>query len=103
MADVKVEVNMDSVEKAIYSSPGTKPALLKMGQGIARQANSIGAGYKTPRWHDHKTGEVKGGKSPEYGATAGTRKCICIVHPENYAAMKDNYKHNTLLKASGGR
>lgn len=95
----RVEVDIKSIERAIYQSEGTKPALKKLGDSIAARANSLGAGYTTPKWHDHDTGEVKGGKRPEYGATLGSRRVLCIVHPENYAAMKDNYLHNTMLKA----
>lgn len=100
MGDVKIEINENSVMNAIYKSDGIKPALKTYGVRIANQANALGAGYRTAKWHDRTTGETKGGKQPKYGATLG-RKAICIVHPENYAAMKDNYLHNTMLKARG--
>lgn len=101
MANVttKVEVDMNSVEECVYKLPGTRDALGKMADYIAAKATALGAGYRTGRWHDHKTGETKGGKAPIYGGDVGERKCIGIVHPENYAAMKDNYLHNTMLKA----
>ena len=101
MGSDKIEIDEKSVMNAIYNSQGIKPMLLKYGQRIAGRANSLGAGYRTPKWHDHETGETKGGKQPEYGATLGNRRVICLVHPENYAAMKDNYLHNTMLKALG--
>jgi len=98
---VRVTIDHAAVQRAINTAEGTKPALKAMGENIAVRADSLGAGFRTARWHDHKTGEIKGGKQPKYGATLGNRSAICIVHPENYAAMKDNYLHNTLLKAKG--
>ena len=101
MASMRVKVNDKAVERAIANSPGIKRALKQKGDYHAAVANALGAGYRTGRWHDHKTGEVKGGKAPEYAATMGDKGDICLVHPVNYAAMKDNYLHNTLLKAKG--
>lgn len=95
----KVVIDDESVIRAINSSPGIKPALKKRGDAIASRANALGSGYVTPKWHDHETGETKGGKHPEYEATLANRYAICFVHPVNYAAMKDNYLHNTMLKA----
>lgn len=101
MASDRIVIDDKKVESAIDGSQGIKPALLSYGNRIASRANSLGAGYRTAKWHDHETGETKGGKQPEYGATLGSRRTMCIVHPENYAAMKDNYLHNTMLKAIG--
>ena len=101
MDSVRVEIDDNRVMAAINKADDIKPALKKLGTKIADQANVLGAGYRTPKWHDHDTGETKGGKQPKYGATLGNRQIICIVHPENYAAMKDNYLHNTMLKARG--
>lgn len=101
MADMRVTVDDAAVKRAIDGSDGVKPLLLKRGNEIASRANALGAGYRTPKWHDRKTGETKGGKAPQYGATLGSSRTMCIVHPENYSAMKDNYLHNTMLKAKG--
>lgn len=95
----KIVVDNESIMRAIYASPEIKPVLKKHGDSIAARANALGAGYVTPKWHDHETGETKGGKRPEYGATLASRRTMCFVHPENYSAMKDNYLHNTMLKA----
>ena len=99
MGSTKIVVDDNSVMRAINASPGIKPLLKKHGQAIASRADSLGAGYRTAKYYDREAGELKGGKRPEYGATLGTRYVLCLVHPENYAAMKDNYLHNTLLKA----
>lgn len=101
MGNDKIVIDDKSVMNAIYNSQGIKPVLMSYGRRIADRANSLGAGYQTAKWHDHATGETKGGKSPEYGATLANRQTACFVHPENYAAMKDNYLHNTMLKAIG--
>jgi hypothetical protein len=44
-----------------------------------------------------------GGTQPAYvgDVRMGRRGYVGIVHPGNYAAMKDNYENNTLLKAKG--
>lgn len=101
MADVKIELDMKSCEHACYHADGLKPILQKASNTIAARSTALGSGYRTPKWHDHDTGETKGGKAPKYGADVyhGKRGYIGIVHPENYSAMKDNYLHNTMLKA----
>lgn len=97
--DFRLSLDMNSVYGAIYKSPGTRKALGEEAEKIAARATALGSGYRTPKWHDHQTGETKGGKAPIYEGEAGERKCIGIVHPANYAAMKDTYLHNTMLKA----
>lgn len=101
MAKGRIVIDEKSVINAINNAQGTKPALMKYGMRIAERSNSLGAGYRTAKFHDRATGETRGGKQPEYGATLANRKTACFVHPENYAAMKDNYLHNTMLKAMG--
>ena len=104
MADVKVNVVLDKdAPEKIYGLPQVKGAVTKKASAIADMANQLGAGYRTPKWHDHETGETKGDTQPEYGyekaASSTTYGSIAFVHPLNYAAMKDNYLHNTMLKA----
>lgn len=100
---MRIEVDRKSAINAVNNAPGVEDALNSATQLIVSQANLLGLGYETPIWHDHKTGETKGGTAPEYaGDVRRVKKApIGIVHPANYAAMKDNYLHNTLLKAKG--
>ena len=87
--------------EAINDSPGIKPALEKVCNTITGKANSMSSGYRTGKWHDHATGEERGGTQPKYACDVKKKKrtMVGLVHPANYAAMKDNHEHNTLLKS----
>jgi hypothetical protein len=89
--------------RAINASPGLPGALESVTTRITATANALGSGYRTPKWHDHETGETKGGTAPVYAGDVriGKKGPIGIVHPANYSAMKDNHLHNTMLKAKG--
>lgn len=102
-SDLRIEINQASVERAIGFLPGTEQALITASDRIANQANALSSGFRTGIWHDHDTGEERGNTPTMYGADVfkGRKGYIGIVHPENYAAMKDNYLHNTMLKARG--
>ena len=65
------------------------------------RANDMSADFRTSKWHDHTTGETKGNTQPKYGSKTkfAAHYHHGIVYTENYAAMKDNKEHNTLLKA----
>ena len=98
---VKVDVSERSLERAVSYAKGTEAALRKYASKIERRANSMGASFKTGKYHrDHQSPAV-GGTKPRYGSDVelGRKGYVGIVHPENYAAMKDNHLHNTLLKA----
>ena len=101
MASVNVEINQGAKEKAINESGNLLTRIDREAKRIASNANNLGAGYRTGRWHDHATGETKGNTAPKYVGESrrGKKGPIGIVHPINYAAMKDNYLHNTMLKA----
>lgn len=63
---------------------------------VASNANSLGAGFKTEK------ARGVGGKSPKYVANTQRPRGIVpvgMVYTGNYAAMKDNRLHNTLMKA----
>lgn len=68
----------------------------------AARANDLSAGFRTGKYHrDHKSPAV-GGTQARYGSNTQRPHGIVpagVVHPLNYAAMKDNHLHNTLLKA----
>lgn len=101
MADVRFTIDRKKLEQLAFNSDGTFQLVSEATRDIASNANVISAGYRTPKWHDHDTGETKGGTQPKYAASPiRTRKgARGLVHPENYAAMKDNHEHNTLLKS----
>lgn len=101
MGDLKVVIDDAKLKKAINEASGTRQALNLAVDHITSRANSIGSGYRTAKYHrDHKSPAV-GGTQPKYTGDVkmGKKGPIGIVHPKNYAAMKDNHLHNTLLKS----
>ena len=100
---VKVVLDQRGLEHAINHAPGTEAAIRQKVSNIKAKANALAAGYRTPKWHDHKTGETKGDTPAKYdGSTRlGSRGYVGIVYTANYAAQKENKQHNTLLKAKG--
>lgn len=100
---VKVDISQQSLERAVNFAEGTKAALQSRSSEISAKANSFGASFRTGKYHrDHKSPAV-GGTQPHYESDVqmGRKGYVGIVHPANYAAMKDNYLNNTLLKAKG--
>ena len=105
MAKVKVRVEMArDWEKRIYDMPTLKNALTQEAQSIAGRANAMSAGFRTMRYTSPKTKQKVGDKQPIYKSLP-TRMFngypVAIVTEGNYAAMKDNHEHNTLVKSIG--
>lgn len=100
---VRVEIDEKKLEHAIFYAPKTEVMISNKVEKIAAKANALAGGYRTPKWHDHDTGETKGDTPAVYeGDTQlGRKGYIGIVYPNNYAAQKENKLHNTLLKAKG--
>ena len=100
MGDLRVVIDDAKLNDAINNANGTREALKLATDHIISKANSLGSGYRTAKYK-HST---VGGKQPEYGGDVkkGKSGLIGIVHPTNYAAMKDNHLHNTMLKSVGG-
>lgn len=105
MADVtvKVELNPDW-EETIVKLPPVKGALTKEANVICSTANGMAAGFTTGYFYDRGEGKRKGGIPARYGMKAAKemgRTSVAIVFADNYAAQKDTYTNNTLLKAIG--
>ena len=100
---VRVVLDEKKLEDAVNFAPGTQTALMTEVSQRKTKANALASGYKTPKWHDHKTGETKGGTQARYDGDVALRKkgYIGIVYTANYAAQKENHEHNTLLKVKG--
>ena len=99
ITDVKVKLR-PGYEKDIYKYPQVKGYVSRLAGDICSQANSLGSGFRTKKCHID--GKEVGGTQPKYGydkARESKEGCIALVHPKNYAAMKDNHLHNTLLKS----
>ena len=92
-------------EADVCKYPQVKGKVSQLAGAYADRCNELGAGFRTGYWHDPQTHEKKGGTQPHYVADKATETesgCVAIVHPKNYAAMKDNHEHNTMLKAMRG-
>ena len=105
MASVKVNVELDpDAPEKIFRLPQCKAALTKEAKELAAKMNNMGASFQTQEWTNPKTKEQLGGKTPRYIAkpAVNTEKgAVALVVTGNYAAMADNKKHNTMLKARG--
>jgi len=120
MANVtmKVDISQQALENVMNSSPEVRSAINSMSASIASRANGM-ATEKSGAWVDvgephhpgrtggkwnGRSGTIIGGKEPVYQskpAKRGSSGLVGIVYTGNYAAQKDNLKHNTLLKAKG--
>lgn len=101
MADVEITIDEGKLRKLAFGSPETKALVEGKTSSTAAKANSLGSGYRTGLYHrDHRSPAV-GNTQPSYGGDVQRRGTgyVGIVHPLNYAAMKDNHLHNTLLKS----
>ena len=104
MAD-GMTINWDgnALGRAVGQDEGVREKIVEMTNERITKANMLGAGYTTKRTTDRETGKKVGGTTARYGGDVQMSKKspkwpVGIVHPVNYAAMKDNYLHNTLLK-----
>ena len=103
MAD-KLEIKWDEngLYKAIGNSKEVHDRISDMTKSRISKANSIGRSFKTGYYYDRAKGERLGGTTAQYGGDVkklGKNSWpYGIVRPDNYAAIKDNYLHNTLLK-----
>jgi hypothetical protein len=104
MADVemKIEINGEAVFSAIQDADNLPEVLGEHTERIIGNANMLGSSFRTGIYHDHATGKTLGNTQPVYGGNVErmSSTVVGLVHPKNYAAMKDNYENNTLLKAA---
>lgn len=101
MADVEFTIDDAKLDRLVGNSQATQALVAKRTQQVASRANAMGAGFRTGYYHrDHQSPAV-GGTAPTYKADVQKRgkSPVGIVVTGNYAAMKDNHLHNTLLKA----
>lgn len=68
-------------------------------KAVISNANGLSSGFRTEVVHID--GRRVGGTQPIYGGDVSKRgrSTVGIVHPKNYAAIKDNYINNTMLKS----
>ena len=105
MARVTVVIDEEALRHAVSYAEGMEAALSAETEAISGRANSMGAGFRTGLYYI-RHGQPKpgvGNKQPIYKGDVrmGNHGYVGLVRSANYAAMKDNYLHNTLLKAGG--
>ena len=96
---VIVRIDEKKYREAVNGSKGLPNVLESAAREAAERANAMSSGYRTALYH--KDGQTVGNTQPHYvgDAKVGSKGPVGIVHPKNYAAMKDNYENNTMLKA----
>ena len=100
-ATMTVKLDGRKVAQAIQDADNLPDTLQGAVSQVVGNANALSSGFRTGIFHDHATGRTLGNTQPEYGGDVQRkgRSVVGIVHPRNYAAMKDNYENNTMLKS----
>ena len=96
----ELEIDEKALEKLVKTSDETKALISYHTTASVDAANAASASFRTAIFH-RPNGEVVGDTQPEYGGDVqDVRGCwVGLVHPKNYAAMKDNHERNTMLKS----
>ena len=102
-ASCTVELDLTALQQLAGNDNLVRGALDARTAQITARANALGSGFRTGHYHpNHRSPGVGGTQPASVGdVRMGNRGYVGIVHPANYAAMKDNYENNTLLKAKG--
>lgn len=96
-----VKVSDAKVKEAVRNAENLDGPLGDAVQRVTAQANALSSGYRTGRYHRNHESPAVGNTQPRYEGDVADRGKgkLGIVHPANYAAMKDNHENNTLLKS----
>ena len=99
MAD-KIEIDEAALENLVKTSEETMALIQQHVTASVDAANAASASFRTAIFH-RPGGETVGDTQPHYaGSVKLVRRCwIGLIHPKNYAAMKDNHERNTMLKS----
>lgn len=94
-----VKIDDKKLWSTINEADGLPELLDTAVKAVVSNANQSSAGFRTEVIHID--GRRVGGTQPEYGGDVAKkgRTTVGIVHPKNYAAIKDNYINNTMLKS----
>ena len=101
VTEVKITLK-PGYEEDIFKYPQVKGYVTRLASDIASTANALSSGFRTGYFYNKEKKKRVGGTQPHYvseKAMEVSDGCVAIIHPKNYAAMKDNYLHNTLLKS----
>lgn len=102
MASVDVKIDRQALFVAIQDAESLPDVLTEHVKRISGNANASSSGFRTGIFHDHQSGETRGNTQPVYSGNVERkgRSMVGLVFTGNYAAQKDNYENNTLLKAA---
>lgn len=100
---VTVEFDIPAMDEVAGQDEEIERALRDKTAQITNAANAISSGFRTGYYHRNHLSPRVGGTQPVYEGDVimGRSGNVGIVHPANYAAMLDNHRNNTLLKAGG--
>ena len=100
---MKVDISEQALKHAVSFSEGTARALGGKTSAITGAANSMSAGFRTGLYHRNHQSPAVGDTQAQYAGDVQMKSkgYVGIVYTANYAAQKDNFKNNTLLKAKG--
>lgn len=89
--------------RIIGKAPEVVAEVERATDAIAGKANAMSSSYRTGYYHPDSKSPGVGRTQPKYVSDIQVmdNAVVGIVHTGNYAAMKDNYENNTLLKARG--
>lgn len=103
MGKMDIHWDVNALKKAISESDDIRAEMCEITRKKAASANLMSASFRTQEFVDGETRARKGDKAPKYDwdveLHGPDRWPTGIVYTRNYAAMKDNMLHNTLLKA----
>ena len=100
MASGAFFIDDKKIENIAKSSDKTRALLSRHVTATVDAANAASASFRTALFH-RPDGTTVGETQPHYaGDVKKMGGCyVGIIHPKNYAAMKDNHERNTMLKS----
>lgn len=98
-----IVIDERALKNAVSFAEGVQGVLQDKTNEIVDRANSMSSGFRTKRTFNYAENKPVGGTQPQYGGDVQLHSngYVGLVHPLNYAALKDSYENNTILKAGG--
>lgn len=95
-----IVLDTSALEKVMGT--GARPLVNKHAQSVQQRVNGMSAGFRTGRYYDRPSKQLRGGKAPQYGVKLASSDTNphALVYTANYAAMRFEHDNNGLLKAS---
>lgn len=97
-----VVIDREALKRACAEAAA--PLVQSMTESGIADANASSAGFRTGIYHRNHRSPGVGNTQPRYAGDVIRMDGywpVGIVHPANYAAMRDNMENNTLVKVAG--